>query len=122
MQKNNRRTGTAYERIAGTYLQEQGYEILEYNYRNRRGEIDLIAKDGNVLVFFEIKYRSSEAAGYPLEAVHIKKQEVIGNTALFYLVTHHLEETPCRFDVIGILDKNIEHIKNAFAYEGPFGF
>ena len=55
MEKNHRKTGTRYERIAGEYLKSKGYEILEYNYRSRTGEIDIIARDGEYLVFCEVK-------------------------------------------------------------------
>ena len=53
--KNKRQTGAAYERAAGYYLEQLGFEILEYNYRCRAGEIDIIAKDGDYLVFCEVK-------------------------------------------------------------------
>ena len=50
--------GTAYEKLAGAYLEQQGYEILEYNYRCRMGEIDIVARQGGYLVFVEVKYRA----------------------------------------------------------------
>ena len=67
--KNNRRTGTGYERKAGAYLDFLGYKIVTYNYRCRLGEIDLIARDGEYLVFVEVKYRTTSVSGYPAEAV-----------------------------------------------------
>lgn len=60
--------GTAYEKLAGAYLEQQGYEILEYNYRCRMGEIDIVARQGGYLVFVEVKYRADNTAGNPLEA------------------------------------------------------
>ena len=57
--KNNRETGSHYERLAGAYLEQEGYEILEYNYRCKTGEIDIIAKEAGYLVFCEVKYRAS---------------------------------------------------------------
>ena len=61
--------GTAYEKMAGEYLKTQGYEILQYNFRCRMGEIDIIAKDHGYLVFIEVKYRRDKSCGHPAEAV-----------------------------------------------------
>ena len=66
---NTRKKGAEYEQTAIEYLQRQGVEILEHNYRNRRGEIDIIGKDGDYTVFIEVKYRKDSAAGQPAEAV-----------------------------------------------------
>ena len=65
--QNKRRTGTEYERRAGAYLEERGYEILEYNFRCRMGEIDIIARDGEYLVFCEVKYRLDARSGHPAQ-------------------------------------------------------
>lgn len=114
---NKRAIGTAYEKAAGAWLEAQGYEILQYNFRCRSGEIDIVAKDGGYLVFVEVKYRRSEAAGNPLEAVDFKKQRTISRTAFYYLLTHGYGElTPCRFDVVSVLGEEIRVIKNAFEY------
>ena len=113
--KSTRQTGADYERAAGYYLEKQGCEVLEYNYRCRAGEIDLIAKDGEYLVFCEVKYRSDGRKGSPLEAVGAGKQRTIFRCAMFYLAEHHTEDVPCRFDVIGIEGAEVTHIKNAFA-------
>ena len=82
--------------------------------RCRSGEIDIIAKDGETLVFCEVKYRSDGAMGSPLEAVDVKKQRTIFRSALYYLSEHGLEDVPCRFDVIGIEGAKITQIRNAF--------
>lgn len=112
---NKRCVGAAYEQEAADYLTEQGYEILERNFRCRLGEIDLIARDGECLVFVEVKYRKGRRKGDPLEAVHQKKQKIIGQVAAYYLLTHpNWEDCPCRFDAVGILDGEIRLIKNAF--------
>ena len=114
---NKRIVGTAYEKLAGAYLQQQGYEILEYNFRCRTGELDIIAKDGRYLVFVEVKYRSSRQKGNPLEAVHRKKQQIISKTASYYCLKHgYRENTPCRFDVVGICGEEYTLVKNAFEY------
>lgn len=112
--KNLRRTGADYEKAAGGYLESLGYEILEYNYRCRLGEIDIVAKDGEYIVFFEVKYRADQRKGTPLEAVDIRKQNIIFRCAMYYLTQHRLSDVPCRFDVIGIEDTKVTHIKNAF--------
>lgn len=114
MTKNRRKIGADYERMAGEYLEQLGYTVLEYNYRCRAGEIDLIARDGQYLVFCEVKYRADARAGSPLEAVDARKQQTIFRCAMFYLTVHHMQDIPCRFDVIGIQGGQVAHIKNAF--------
>lgn len=123
--KNNRETGTRYEQIAGLYLEHLGYRILEYNFRCKAGEIDIVARDGEYLVFCEVKYRTDTAKGMPGEAVNLKKQRVISKCALYYITIHGLSFLPCRFDVVGILGRQdteanpepaIRLYKNAFDY------
>ena len=111
---NRRETGTQYEERAAEYLIAQNYQILERNYRIRSGEIHIIARDGTVLVFIEVKYRKNEESGNPLEAVDIRKQKKIINVARYYLYQKKYGDVPCRFDVIGICSSHIEHIKDAF--------
>lgn len=116
---NKRAVGTNYEKLAGSFLEQQGYVILEYNFRCRMGEIDIVAKDGAYLVFVEVKYRSNERTGSPLEAVNIRKQRVISKVASYYCLTHGYGETkPCRFDVVAICGEEYSLIKNAFEYAG----
>lgn len=116
---NKRVVGAAYEQAAGAYLIEQGYEILQYNFRCRIGEIDIVAKDGSYLVFVEVKYRKDSGSGSPLEAVDPRKQKKISKVASYYCLTHGLgETTPCRFDVAAVLGNEICIIKNAFDYCG----
>lgn len=112
---NKRKVGGGYEEMAAAYLAEQGLAVLEKNYRDRRGEIDIIARDGRYLVFVEVKYRSNAKKGAPAEAVGYYKQQRIRATAAYYLYSHHLgENTPCRFDVISILGEYICQIRDAF--------
>ena len=103
------------EALAAERLRKLGYRIVAAGYRSRFGEIDLIAKDGEYLVFCEVKYRSDGRKGSPLEAVGAGKQRTIFRCAMFYLAEHHTEDVPCRFDVIGIEGAEVVHIKNAFA-------
>ena len=113
--ENKRRIGSEYEQRAEQYLMEKGYRILERNFRNRMGEIDIIASQKGVLVFCEVKYRTSSAFGSPLEAVDWRKQNQIRKVAQFYLMCHGRSEwTPCRFDVIAFEGENMAHVENAF--------
>lgn len=114
IENNKRQTGIKYEQQAGFFLEQMGYEILEYNYRCRFGEIDIIAKDGACLVFCEVKYRSGRGKGSPLEAVDYRKQQTIFRCASHYLAGQGFGDIPCRFDVIGIEGTAITHIENAF--------
>lgn len=112
---NKRAVGSYYEKRAASYLEQCGMRILEYNYRLRSGEIDLIARDGKYLVFVEVKFRTGSCLGTPLEAVDLRKQRSIIRTAQHYLLRHgYGTETPCRFDVVGITGEEITHVKNAF--------
>ncbi len=118
MGENKRQTGTQYEKKAGVYLEEKGYEILEYNFRCRIGEIDIIAKDGEYLVFCEVKYRSDLKSGYPAEAVDKKKQRIISKCALYYITSRGMSDMACRFDVISFEGEQVTVYQNAFDYIG----
>lgn len=117
MWKNKRAVGTAYEEQAVLFLQEKGYVILERNYRCRTGEIDIVARDGEYVVFVEVKYRSLGAFGSPEEAVDYRKQRVISRIALTYLLNHGCNtDVPVRFDVVSIEGKRLRHYRNAFPF------
>ena len=120
MQKKNKRAlGTDYEELAAAWLEEQGFAILERNFRCRTGEIDIIAQEGEYLAFVEVKYRTWEEQGDPAEAVDIYKQRGISRVAVSYLLKKHLpEDTPCRFDVIAISPKGITLYRDAFPFQG----
>lgn len=112
---NNRAVGAKFEQDASEFLQENGYQILAKNFRCRIGEIDLIAKAEGYLCFIEVKYRSGTSKGYPAEAINYNKIRKITRTAEFYMLLHKLpQNTPCRFDAVVILDREISLIKNAF--------
>ena len=109
--------GISCERKAYSYLKGLGYEILNLNYKNKIGEIDIIAKDGNTIVFVEVKGRLTRQFGDPLEAINMRKQNKIRQVATVYLIQNNLINTPVRFDAISVLgedDAEIRHIKNAF--------
>lgn len=112
-------TGQTGEDLAVCYLENQGYTIVERNYRKRIGEIDIIARDGECLVFIEVKTRSNRRFGSPFDAVDFRKQQQISRVALAFMTQHRFGEVPVRFDVIGVhLEESIrvELIKNAFEY------
>ncbi len=111
---NKRNTGKRYESLAADYLQGQGLTIMERNYQDRTGEIDLIGRDGTFLVFVEVKYRRDMRSGDPAEAVTPRKQQHIRRTAQYYLYSHRCGDVPCRFDVVSILGEEIRWIRDAF--------
>ncbi len=116
--ENRRRTGAAYEEKAAEYLTALGYEILERNFRCRQGEIDLIAREGETLVFLEVKYRRTAVYGKPEEAVDALKQRTICRVADFYRMRRRIpEDRPCRFDVVAVLGEEITLYRNAFSYQ-----
>lgn len=115
---NKRKVGNDYEKIAGEYLKTKGYEILEYNFYTRAGEIDVIAKHEGYLVFVEVKYRKDLSAGHPLDAITPQKQKKISKCALYYMKAHGLLGLPVRFDVVGILGDEIQVVQNAFEFCG----
>lgn len=119
MPKTNKRSvGSDKEQMAADYLQDKGYEIIERNRYTPFGEIDIIAKKQDTLVFAEIKYRSTLRCGDPLEAVDFRKQKRISKAALYYY-SFHGDNLKCRFDVIAIYgDNSITHVENAFEYCG----
>ncbi len=117
--QNNRKIGGKYEEVAKDYLIKQGYQIVESNYFCKAGEIDLIAREKEYLVFIEVKYRKNQKTGTGLEAVSIQKQKTISRCALFYIMEHQLNlEVPIRFDVVSIDKEQMTLIKNAFFYQG----
>jgi putative endonuclease len=112
---NKREVGSIYEDRAAQFLLEEGYIILEKNFRCKLGEIDLIGKSEGYLCFIEVKYRSSSGYGFPSEAVDDRKRRKIVRTALTYMNFHKLPtDTACRFDIVVFLDREYSLIKNAF--------
>lgn len=104
------------ERLACKYLSEQGYTIIETNFKNKIGEVDIITKKKNIIVFVEVKSRSNINYGYPFEAVNRKKQDKLRRLAQSYIKLHRLIDTQFRFDIIEVYLKEIKvnHIENAF--------
>jgi putative endonuclease len=110
------------EQAAEQFLRAQGYEIVARNYRCSYGEIDLVARDRDTLVFVEVRTQSGPMFGDPLESVTRRKQRQIAKAAWHYVVRHRVEDQPLRFDVIGISWNNaapqIVHVKGAFELPG----
>lgn len=117
----NRWFGDRGERAAARFLRRRGCRILLRGYRTPQGEIDLIARDGDTLVFVEVK---SRRRGEPAEAVTPEKQRRLTLAALHFLKANRLLDTPCRFDVVAIVwpddrrPPQIEHITHAFEAVG----
>ena len=107
--------GRAGEKRAGEYLKKKGYTILKTNYKTYCGEIDLIAKDNEYIVFIEVKTRSSDEFGAPSEAVTQRKQEKYYKVATEFLQREKKLDSPCRFDVVEIENGEINHIIDAFS-------
>jgi len=110
--------GNEGEDLAEKFLREKGYDVITRNYRTPIGEIDIVAKDGDTIVFIEVKTRANETFGYPFEAVNQNKRRKLKNLALLYLKRQR-QEFPVRFDVISIScardrKTSIEHIIDAF--------
>lgn len=103
MSKDRINLGKQGENLAADFLKKQGFNILVRNYRKKSGEIDIIARDGEWLVFIEVKTRTNVHFGQPYEAVTTKKQTQISRVALDYITRKKLHDEPARFDVISIL-------------------
>ncbi|MGB4781726.1 YraN family protein [Candidatus Methylomirabilis sp.] len=117
--------GAEGERVAKAYLQTKGFRILHENYSTPLGEIDLIAKESGVVVFVEVKARTSGEFGPPQASVTLAKQRQIVKVARLYLQRERLAEVACRFDVVAVMfaggqagQPNVLLIRDAFSSEG----
>ncbi|MGG4220774.1 YraN family protein [Paenibacillus jamilae] len=111
--------GTMGEEAAASFLEHLGYRILERNWRCRSGEIDLIAKQEHILVFIEVRSRSSSKYGTPAESVTARKITQVRQTAAVYLHMNGIGDAPVRFDMISVrLSAETavvtDHFKDAF--------
>ena len=116
MKTENKKLGNLGEDIAARYLEDKKYFILERNYSNKHGEIDIIAMDKGVLVFVEVKARKNRRFGLPQEAVNDTKKYKIDKTANAFVAEKNWYKLRRRYDIIEIIfDENfINHIENAF--------
>ena len=120
VQNNRRIIGNAGERAAAKYLRDRGFIILHTNYRCPMGEIDLVARKCSLLVFAEVKTRSSADFALPEESVTNEKQKKITRSAYYYINKYKLDHLECQFDIFSIYVNEkgrvtkIEHLPDAF--------
>ncbi|GBD93900.1 hypothetical protein BMS3Abin05_01495 [bacterium BMS3Abin05] len=119
--KSNQKLGKTGEQLAGRYLQKNGYRILERNFRSRHGEIDIIVKKDDVLVFVEVKTSYSCDEEDPVLRVDRRKRRHLGQAGEAYLALHGLDEQDVRYDIITVqFEKGkpvINHFEDAFWLE-----
>jgi putative endonuclease len=110
--------GKTGEDLACRELERRGYAIIARRYRERRGELDIIARDGATLVFVEVKAREDLRFGAGSEAITARKQRRMAQLAVEYMARHHITDCPCRFDVVSIHFETgepvVEVFQNAF--------
>lgn len=121
------RRGELGERAAKNYLQKQGLKFLARNFRSSRGEIDLVFRDDDCLVFVEVKSRSSEDWTRPAAAVNARKRRLLSQTALDYLRLLKNPPVKIRFDIVEVLladgaVREIRHLPNTFAMSKPYRY
>ena len=106
------------EDLACAELEKRGYVIVDRRFRTRCGELDIVARDGGVLVFVEVKARSGCNFGTPFESVTWKKRQRLSQMAASYLCVKHLSGVSCRFDVVSVIEQHgthtIELVRGAF--------
>lgn len=110
------------EDLAAKRLKKLGWKILERQYRDPPGEIDLIAREGDTIVFVEVRSRSGTDAGSPEETISAAKERTLIRTAEKYLHRHKLDDAPARFDVVSVVwgkgSANLEHFRDAIRPPG----
>lgn len=123
MTKERIRTGREGEAIAVRYLENEGYRVVERNYRCVFGEMDIVARDGRTCVFVEVKSRRSDRFGAPALAVDRRKQRKMSSVAMCYLKEKRLLGRPSRFDVVTVRfspeETRVDLIRNAFDFIPP---
>jgi putative endonuclease len=135
--RRNTGLGEHGEKLAERHLVDQGMTVVQRRHRTRQGEIDLICRDGQTLVFVEVKTRRGDRAGAPFESITSAKQRRLTRLALTYLKSQHLLDCPARFDVVSIVlanqtdptqpasdspEPHIVHYRDAFPASGGGGF
>jgi len=118
--------GESGEEAACALLKKNGYKILVRNYKNKLGEIDIIAYDGDTICFIEVKSRRTDKFGLPQEAIFAPKQRKISRVALSFLKENNLFKKKARFDVISVIYSGemprLDLIKNAFELDSGFTY
>jgi len=117
-----KRRGDLGEEAAARYLEQRGFRVLDRNWRYRQWELDLVCRDGDTIVFVEVKTRAATTMGTPADALTSRKQARLVKVASQYLSKKSLWDEPCRFDLAAVIDTgesmNVEHIENAFDLTG----
>jgi putative endonuclease len=121
------RRGESGERAAKKFLQQSGLKFLAANFRSTRGEVDLVFRDGDCLVFVEVKTRSSEEWTRPAAAVDARKRKLLSQTALDYLKLLKQPAVKFRFDIVEVLlaegtVREIRHLPNTFSLSKPYRY
>jgi len=112
--------GKAAEEAAASYLQQQGWRIIERNWSCRSGELDMIAEQGEILLFVEVRSRSGLGYGMPAESIDARKIQQVRRTAEVYLHRFGISDRPIRFDAVAVMlgrdleIRSLEHIEDAF--------
>ena len=122
--RRHTRLGERGEQLAERHLVKLGMTVVERRHRTRRGEIELVGRDGATLVFVEVKTRQSNRAGAPVASITPSKQRRLSRLALAYLKHHELLDCPARFDVVSVAftenmtEPRIDHFRDAFPATG----
>lgn len=109
--------GRQYEKLAGKFLSDNGYKILENNWQAGHKEIDLIVQKDNTIVFVEVKGSISRKYGHPSEKVDRRKRANLISAAEQYIISGNIKDKDFRFDIITFLDGRLEHFPDAFQCE-----
>lgn len=117
--KSNRQRGNEAEELACAYLESKGWTILERNYFFERSEVDIVAYDQKVIVFVEVKMRTSAKFGRPVDSIDDEKVKHVYKASEAWLYERKMEGSPVRYDVVGILQEkgvapSFNHIEDAF--------
>lgn len=99
-----RARGAAIEHIAAQWLRQEGLALVAQNHYVKGGELDLVMRDGDILVFVEVKHRTTTRFGHPLETITYQKQQRLVRAARLYIARNGIS-SPCRFDILGIIGK-----------------
>jgi len=118
---NKREKGGEFEEKAAEYLRGQGLVVLEKNYQTKLGEIDLICKDGDTIVFVEVKYRKTNDYGEGMEAVDVKKIRKMYKTAEIYIALKRFKNCNFRFDCVSFLGSETKWLKHVI-WGDEYGF
>lgn len=111
---NKRCVGSLYEDICAEYLTENGFNVLQRNYKCKVGEIDIVAEKDNIIRFIEVKYRGNGKYGFALESIDLKKQNRIKRAASWFLNEKGLNGVQCSFDVITVENNVVEYYFNCY--------